>query len=122
MSQVLAPAVEHGINVIWVILNNFGFNIIELYQKRHYERLIGTEFILEETGAPYNPDFVKMAEAYGAGGAAANTIQELQRALRAAVEADKPYVIDVKVTREPRIFGSGFWDANTLLPLGHNLK
>lgn len=122
VSQVLAPAVEHGINVIWVILNNYGFNIIELYQKRHYERLIGTEFIVEKTGAPYNPDFVKMAEAYGAGGAAATTIEELQRALRTAVEADKPYVIDVKVTRQPRILGSGFWDANTLLPLGHNLR
>lgn len=121
VSQVLAPAVEHGINVVWVILNNYGFNIIELYQKRHYERLIGTEFKIEKTDTPYNPDFVKMAEAYGAGGAKADTIEELQQALQIALDANQPYIVDARVTRQPRILGSGFWDANMLLPLGYNL-
>ncbi|MEM7345544.1 MAG: thiamine pyrophosphate-binding protein [Chloroflexota bacterium] len=121
VSQILAPAVEHGVNVIWVILNNYGFNIIELYQKRHYERMHGTRFQVESTGTDYNPDFVKMAEAYGAGGAEADTIEELQQALQTAIAEDRPYVIDVRVTRQPRILGSGFWDANMMLPLGYNV-
>jgi acetolactate synthase-1/2/3 large subunit len=121
VSQVLLPAVEHGINVVWLILNNYGFNIIELYQKRHYERLIGTEFKIEETDQPFNPDFKAMAEAHGAGGIVVNTIEELQKALATALAADKPYVLDVRVTREPRILGSGQWDANRLLPIGFNL-
>ncbi|MCE7988598.1 MAG: thiamine pyrophosphate-binding protein [Caldilinea sp. CFX5] len=120
--QVLAPAVEHGINVVWLVLNNYGFNIIELYQKRHYERLIGSEFKIEKTDTPYNPDFKLLAEAYGAGGITVNSIDELQSALRTALAADKPYVLDVRVTRQPRIMGSGQWDANRLLPIGFNLR
>ncbi len=122
VSQILAPAVEYGVNVIWVILNNSGFNSIDLYQKKHYERLIGTEFKIEATDTFHNPDFVLMAQAYGADGAGAETIQDFQRALKTAMDADKPFVIDVKVTRTPRILGSGFWEANLLLPLGFNLN
>jgi acetolactate synthase-1/2/3 large subunit len=130
VSQVLLAAVEQRINVIWLILNNYGFNIIELYQNRHYGRKIGTEFKIErdltpdenETGQSYNPEFAKVAEAYGAGGSTVNSIEELQESLRLAVEAQTPYLIDVRVTLKPRILGSGFWDANMVLPLGYNIS
>ena len=45
---------------------------------------------MNESSEPVMPeDFAKMAEAYGAGGAEADTIEELQQALRTAIEATR---------------------------------
>ncbi|MCZ7568833.1 MAG: thiamine pyrophosphate-binding protein [Ardenticatenaceae bacterium] len=120
VSQILAPAVEYGINVVWLILNNYGFNIIDLYQKRHYERRIGTEFKIASTGTPYNPDFTALARAYGAEGQRVERPEDLPAALDAAFASDRPYILDVLTTPQPRIRATGYWDANRFLRLGFN--
>ncbi len=121
VSQSLAPAVEYGIPVVWVVLNNYGFNIITLYQHRHFERSYGTEFKVEENGSDYNPDFVAMARAYGAEGRRVERAEDLKAALEEAIAANRPYVLDVVVTKTPRIRASGYWDANRFIRPGWNL-
>jgi acetolactate synthase-1/2/3 large subunit len=122
VSQTLAPAVEYHIPAVWVVLNNYGFNIITLYQQRHYGRSFGTEFSIQATGQPYNPDFVALAQAYGAEGRRIERPEELKSALAEAIAAQVPYVLDVPVTRQPHLRSSGYWDANRFIKLGWNVE
>lgn len=115
----LAVAVEAGIPVVWVILNNGGFNIIELIQKRFFQRGIGGAFMTTE-GKRYNPDFVALARAYGADGARVEHPEQIRPALIQALESGTPFVIDVVVTPQPRIRASGYWEANRYLKSGWN--
>ena len=48
-----------------------------------------------------NPDFVKLAEAFGALGLRAQTPAELTAAIRQAFEAERPAIIDVPVGEMP---------------------
>lgn len=113
--QTLLPAVEYGINAVWVVQNNYSFNVISLYQKRHWERLIGTEFIKEDENKLYNPDFAALAQAFGAGGLRVEQPSDLRPALEEAIQADKPYVLDVIMTQQPRIRASGYWVVNDII-------
>lgn len=119
-SQTLATAVEYGIPGVWVILNNYGFNIIELYQNRHYNRAFATAFKIEADGTPYNPDFVAMAQSYGARGKRIERPEDFKPALEEAIAANVPYVLDVVVTQRPRLRATGYWDANRFIKLGWN--
>ena len=57
-SQELATAAQYGINVVVVVFNDNAFgNVLRDQTVRLKGRLIGTEL--------HNPDFVKLAEAYG---------------------------------------------------------
>ncbi len=113
--QTLLPAVEYGINAVWLVQNNYSFNIISLYQKRHWERMIGTEFKVEAEGKPYNPDFAALAQACGACGKRVERPADLIPALEEALTADHPYVLDVIMTQQPRIRASGYWVVNDIL-------
>lgn len=113
--QSLLPAVEYGINVVWVIENNYSFNIIALYQRRHWDRLIGTQFKTEKDGAPYNPDFAAMARACGAEGRRIEEPRDLRGALVEALNSERPYVLDVVATERPRGRASGYWVVNDIL-------
>lgn len=113
--QTLLPAVEYGINAVWIVQNNYSFNIISLYQKRHWERVIGTEFKIEGEGKAYNPDFAALAKACGAGGKRVERPEDLKPALEEALAANQPYVLDVIMTQQPRVRGSGYWVVNDIL-------
>jgi len=113
--QSVLPAVEYGINVVWVVQNNYSFNIISLYQKRHWERMIGTEFTIEAEGKPYNPDFAELARACGACGTRVERPEDLKPALEEAIAANRPYVLDVIMTQKPRSRASGYWVVNDIL-------
>lgn len=116
--QTLLPAVEYGVNAVWIVQNNYSFNVISLYQKRHWERLIGTEFIKEDENKLYNPDFAAMAHAFGAGGRRVENPDDLKPALEEAIAANKPYVLDVIMTQQPRIRASGYWVVNDIISPG----
>lgn len=115
----LAVAVEANIPVVWVILNNGGFNIIELIQSRFFKRGIGGAFTAT-TGKRYNPDFVALARAYGAEGVRVERPDQIRPALLQALENGGPFVVDVVVTPQPLLRASGYWEANRYLKLGWN--
>lgn len=118
-TPTLAVAVEAAIPVVWVVLNNGGFNIIELYQNRFFGRGVGGAFKTAK-GERYNPDFVALARAYGAEGARVERPGEIGPALERAIASGRPFVVDVAVTPKPRIRASGYWEANRYLKHGWN--
>jgi len=90
--QELATAVHHRINLVTIVFNNQSFGNVRRDQTNIYGgRLIGADLT--------NPDFVKLAESFGAGAYRATNPAELRKALESAFKDDAPVVIEVMVER-----------------------
>ncbi|HEY4372943.1 MAG TPA: thiamine pyrophosphate-binding protein [Burkholderiales bacterium] len=88
--QELATAVQYGLNVIFVIVNNSMYGTIRMHQERDYPgRVSGTALI--------NPDFAALARAYGAHGETVTETAQFAAALKRSVESKKPAVIEVVI-------------------------
>ena len=97
-SQEMATAVQHGINAVVIVFNDNAFgNVMRDQINRFDGRVYGSEL--------HNPDFVKLAEAYGARGVRAHGPDELERSLREALAVDAPTLIEVPVGMMPSPFG-----------------
>ena len=104
----LATSVEEDLPVIVVILNNRMLGMVAQWQRLFY----GRRYMAVELGK--QPDFVKLAEAYGAVGVRPETIGEFEKAVRDAVEAEVATVIDVQIDPEENVF--------PMVPPGKGLK
>jgi len=94
----LATCVQENIPVIVVIMNNSALGMVVQWQRMFYgRRLIGVQ--LQGT-----PDFVKVAEAYGAQGIRAQSEEEFQKAMRVALKSEIVTVIDVPIPQEEEVF------------------
>ena len=95
--QELATAVQYNIPIVCFLLNNFGWLSIRDLQIHHYgeERTIGTEFRKSERAELYNPDFVKLAESFGAYGERVEDPDGVKGALGRAFEAKRPAVLEI---------------------------
>lgn len=99
-SMELATAVKYRVPVKIVILNNGYLGMVRQWQKLFFEG----RYSHSELGAS-NPDFVKLAEAYGAVGYRATNIKELKNALsKMMTENEKPALVDVAVNREENVY------------------
>ena len=88
--QELATAVQYGINVVTIVFNDNAYGNVWRAQMEEFDgRVIGTEL--------HNPDFVKLAEAYGARGVLAENPSQLEAAVGEAVTADAPTLIEVPI-------------------------
>ena len=88
--QELATAVQYGVHVITVVFNDNAYGNVWRAQVEEFNgRVIGTEL--------HNPDYVKLAEAYGARGVLAEDAAQLEAAVSEAVSADAPTLIEVPV-------------------------
>jgi acetolactate synthase-1/2/3 large subunit len=105
--SVLATAVEMGVSLVWVVMNNAAFGTIAGLERKHYGTGYGCEF--EADGGPYTPDFAAVARAYGADGIRIESAEELEPALRAAVASGRPTVLDVPMRNTP-VMTPGEWD------------
>lgn len=94
-AQELATAVQYGINAVVIVFNDNAYGNVLRAQMEHFDgRVIGTQL--------HNPDFVKLAESYGARGVLASDAPALERALREALAIDRPTLIEVPVGRLER--------------------
>jgi len=92
--QELATAVRHGIATVTVVFNDNAFGNVRMYQKEYYGgRVIASELA--------NPDFVKLAEAFGVAGFRASTPAELRAALKRALALDAPALVEVPCGEMP---------------------
>lgn len=97
--QELAVAVENKLPVIICILNNHYLGMVRQWQGLFYEGRYSY------TDISCQPDFVKLAEAYGAIGIRVKEYSEVEPALKTALAStDKPVVIDFWVEREADVF------------------
>ncbi|MDC0056640.1 thiamine pyrophosphate-binding protein [Alphaproteobacteria bacterium] len=86
----LSTAVQHKINTVTIVMNNKSWGAEKAYQRDFYEkRYIGANID--------SPPFDKVAELYGAAGFHVNKISELKDAINAALQCEKPAVINVDV-------------------------
>jgi acetolactate synthase-1/2/3 large subunit len=105
--SLLATAFEDDIPVVWVVMNNRAFGTIAGLQKAHFGTTLGTVF--EKNGCPYSADFAAMARAYGVGGVTIESADQFKPALEAAINSNKPVVLDVIMENAP-VPTTGHWN------------
>ena len=104
----LATAVEEELPVIVVVLNNNVLGMVAQWQRLFYDERYSA---VKLKG---NPDFVKLADAYGAEGVRTETIDDFKTAVRRAMKADVPTVIDVPIHPDENVL--------PMIPPGMGLK
>jgi acetolactate synthase I/II/III large subunit len=96
--QELATAVEHDIPVKVFIMNNGYLGMVRQWQELFWDkRYSGVEM-------GKSPDWVKLAEAFGATGMRVDADDQVDDAMRQAIETEGPVVLDVQVRREENCY------------------
>ncbi len=98
-SQELATVVQYQLPVKVVILNNGYLGMVRQWQEFFYGKRYASVSL---EGA--SPDFVKLAEAYGAVGLRATKPEEVVPILQQAFSIQKPVIIDVVVDPEENVY------------------
>ena len=90
----LATSVLENIPVIVFLLNNFSLGMVAQWQRTFYDRrMIGIDL-------KNCPDYVKLAESYGAQGIRAQSLDELEKAIKVGLKSDVTTVIDIPINPE----------------------
>ena len=90
----LATAVLEDLPVIVFLINNSSLGMVAQWQRTFYDRrMVGVE--LNKC-----PDYVKLAESYGAQGLRAQSMDELDKAIKTALKSDVATVIDIPIDPE----------------------
>jgi acetolactate synthase-1/2/3 large subunit len=89
--QELATAVVHKLPVKIIVVKNKFHGMVRQWQDLFYEGRYAASYLDDV------PDFVKLAEAYGAVGLRAAKVSEIDDAIRETMAVDKPVVLDVPV-------------------------
>ena len=96
-SQELATAVADNIPVKIFLMNNFFFGMVRQWQELFWD---GRYSAVHQKG----PDWVKLAEAYGATGMRATEKETLVEQMREAIATPGPVLLDVHVTKEENCY------------------
>lgn len=97
-NQEIITAIQYGVPLKVVIMNNGYLGMVRQWQEMFYDRAYS------EVDLSVSPDFVKLAEAYGALGLRASRPDELHSVLKQALEYSGPAIIDLVVTKEQNVF------------------
>ena len=90
----LATSVLEDIPVIVFLVNNYSLGMVAQWQRTFYNRrMVGVD-------QGRCPDYVKLAESYGAQGIRAQSMDELDAAIRAGLKSDVATVIDIPIDPE----------------------
>ena len=108
----LAVSVLEKLPVIVFLMNNYMLGMVAQWQRTFYNR--------RYMGVHQNscPDYVKLAEAYGAQGIRAESMNDLEGAIRKALKSDVATVIDIAIDPEEDVYpfvapGTGLKDMIT---------
>lgn len=96
--QELTTAVQNNLAVKVVILNNCFLGMVRQWQELFYDKRYS------QTCLVVNPDFVKVAEAFGAVGLRAEKVSEVEGVLKEGLNVDAPVVMDFRVAREENVY------------------
>jgi len=95
--QELGTVAANDIPVKVIILNNLYLGMVRQWQELFYDRRYAyTEL------SPV--DFVGIARAYGIEGIRVEDRSDVESAIRAALDADGPFVLDIRINREENVF------------------
>ena len=90
-TQELATAVVNKLPVKVIVINNGFHGMVRQWQDLFYESRYASSYL------GVYPDFVKLAEAYGAVGLRATKVSELDDVIREAIAVNRPVFLDVPV-------------------------
>jgi acetolactate synthase-1/2/3 large subunit len=96
--QELATCAQDGIAIKVFIMNNGYLGMVRQWQELFWDK----RYSAVDTGD--HPDFVKLAEAYGATGMRLDDKTKLVDGMREAIATDGPVLVDVRVTREENTY------------------
>ena len=113
--SVIATAMEAGLNVVWVVMDNAAFGTIAGLEQQHYGWSFGCVF--ECDGRPYRVNFAAMARACGARGVMIESADQLGPALKDALGSRLPTVIQVPMENAPTPT-PGHWNINDIYRKG----
>jgi acetolactate synthase I/II/III large subunit len=107
-NQELATAVQYNLPVKIIVMNNGYLGMVRQWQEMFYDRTYS------EVDLSVAPDFVRLAEAYGATGFRAERPEQLRDVLAAGLAHPGVAVIDVVVSKEENVF--------PIVPAGANAR
>ena len=90
----MATAKRHGLNVVVIVFSNNAYGNVRRDQAQRYSGRVLASGLT-------NPDFKAMAESFGLEAWRVRTPEELRRALREALKADAPGLIEMPVSEMP---------------------
>lgn len=96
--QEMATAVEHKLPIKVIILNNRYLGMVRQWQDLFYDKCYSA------TTLDNNPDFVKLAEAYGAKGLRATRPDEVEKVLKEGLETEGAVIMEFIVDREENVY------------------
>lgn len=96
--QEMATAIQYRLPIKVVILNNRYLGMVRQFQ----ELFFGGRYAC--TGMECAPDFVKLAEAYGAAGLRATKPEEVELVLKEGLSLEKPVLMDFVVEKEELVY------------------
>ena len=96
--QEMATAVQYQLPVKVVILNNCYLGMVRQWQELFYDKRYAC------TCMDHAPDFVKLAEAFGATGLRATRPDEVEAVLRQGLETPGPVIMDFRVSKEECVY------------------
>ena len=107
--QEMIVAVQHRLPVIIAVLNNGFLGMVRQWQQLFFDKRYS------HTCLSCSPDFVKLAEAYGAVGIRVETREDVAPAIKKALSIkDKPILIDFVVSQEENVY--------PMVPAGKSFK
>ncbi len=122
--QELATAVTKNIDIKIMILNNGFLGLVRQWQELFYNKryaatclrtgALNPDKIDYEKCPEYTPDFVKLAEAYGATGMRIYKNEDVKEAIKKALKTDGPVVVDFIIGKEENVF--------PIVPAGASLR
>ncbi|RPI01539.1 MAG: biosynthetic-type acetolactate synthase large subunit, partial [Calditrichaeota bacterium] len=115
--QELATAVLYQIPVKIIILNNHSLGMVRQWQGMFYGKRFSNTCLLRDVKCPpqcdgsgtscpshYVPNFVKLAEAYGAAGFWADKPEEVRPTLEKAFSTDGPVIVEFIISEEENVY------------------
>ncbi len=96
--QEMATAAQCGLPIKVVILNNSYLGMVRQWQELFYEKRYS------QTCMEHAPDFVKLAEAYGAIGLRATKPDEVEKVLKKGLSTPKAVIMDFVVEQEECVY------------------
>lgn len=93
----VCTAVSYNLPIITVIMNNTVLGMVRQWQKIFYDSRFSS------TSPNRKTDYVKLAEAFGAKGFRANTIDEFKEVFNTALNANCPCIIDCAIDKDENV-------------------
>ena len=94
----IATAARYNIPIIQVVINNHVHGMVRQWQTLFYGQRYSYTVLNDAV------DFVKLAEAMGAKGARAETLEEFESIFQEALDSNTPYVIDSQIHLDDKVF------------------